>query len=190
MKVLVLTLLATIPLSAQWRHFGSDHVQPTGFFGAGFTEPLNPVARALDTGWNVSGGVGVTGKYVGVLVDAMYTDFGLNRATLARVGVPRGDQEYWAVTLDPIVHVNPHGPVDFYITGGGGIYSQKTQFKLRGGRDDVLYSDTLYKPGVDGGVGFAFHVGYQIKIFAEARYHYMFTHSGASFIPVSFGVRF
>jgi len=40
------------------------------------------------------------------------------------------------------------------------------------------------------GVGFAFHVGYQIKIFAEARYHYMFTHSGSSFIPVSFGVRF
>src|SRR5262249_26828889 len=104
-------------------------------------------------------------------------------------------------TLDPIVHINPHGPVDFYVTGGGGIYNQRTQLKVNdggsgffdGGRDNVLASYSVYKPGVNGGAGFAFRVGYHINIFAEARYHYMFTHgsnTGSSFIPVSVGVRF
>jgi hypothetical protein len=196
MKQIVFALIfAAAPAAAQ---FG-DSTRIAGSFGAGFTEPVNPIARNLDTGWNVAGGIGVRQKYMGVLLDFLYTDFGINRRTLAQFGVPQGDQKYWALTVDPIVHLNPHGPVDFYITGGGGLYSQITD--LRGGygyygsygdRHDLL-SYTLYKGGVDGGVGFAFHIGLgdTAKFFAEARYHHMFVNgSNASFVPVTLGIRF
>jgi hypothetical protein len=186
-------------LSAQWRHFGSDEARPAAYFGVGFASPVNPVARQLDTGWSLAGGVGVTTNYLGVMLDATFADFGLNHTTLNRVGVPRGDEKYWAVTVNPIFHVNQRGPVDFYVTAGGGLYSRITEF--RGGsdfggpfsrRNDLLASDTLYKPGVNGGAGFAFNLGYsRVKIFAEARFHHMFTRdAGASFIPVTVGVRF
>ena len=91
-RVLLLTLLAVLPAAAQWRHFGSEPMRPTGFFGVGFASPVNPLARELDTGWNLAGGVGVTSRNsVGVLVDGMFTDFGLNHTTLVAAGAPRGD---------------------------------------------------------------------------------------------------
>ena len=157
-----------------------------GSFGVGFVTPINPVARQLDTGWVLSGGVGVSGRYLGVMFDASYTDMGINHETLRSIGAPRGDQRFWSVTVDPIFHVNRRGPIDFYLTGGGGLYSRITDFGH--------YSDSVYKPGVNGGAGFSFNVGgyhNRVKVFAEARLHHMFIgHSGASYIPVTFGVRF
>jgi hypothetical protein len=102
--------------------------------------------------------------------------------------------------VDPIFHVNQRGPVDFYVTGGAGVYGQLTRYYLPygasggfSGPTELLASDTIYRPGVNGGAGFAFNVGYatNVKIFVEARYHHMFTPGiGASFIPVTVGVRF
>jgi len=185
------------PAAAQWRHFGDESVRATGYFGGGFSEPINPVARNLDTGWNLAGGVGVTSKYVGVMLDAMFNDFGVNRSTLARNGAGDGSQRYWALTVDPVFHVNHRGPVDFYLTGGGGLYSQITDFDLRGFREPFRdrgfnISNTTYKPGVDGGAGFAFNFipRSRVKIFVEGRFHHMFTRTGASFVPVTIGLSF
>ena len=193
-------MLAALPAAAQWRHFGDQSLRPTGFVGVGFATPVNPLASNLDAGWNLSGGVGATTNYVGIMLDAMYTGFGINNATLLRAGATSGNQRYWAVTVDPIFHVNQRGPVDFYVTGGGGIYGQMTEYRTPAGfggffsgRGDLISSNTIYKPGVDGGAGFSFNLGYvrNIKIFAEARFHHMFTgEPGASFMPVTVGVRF
>lgn len=197
-KLLIFALLAVLPAAAQWRHFGQSEARPTGWFGVGAAAPINPIATRLDTGWSLSGGAGVTAKYIGVMLDANYTDFGINTETLRRIGAPRGSQKYWSITVDPVFHVNQRGPVDFYITGGAGIYSQVTQYRLhfsdRFSGDDLLYSNAIYKPGVNGGAGFAFNVGgyhNRLKIFTEARFHHMFIgRSGASYIPVTVGVRF
>src|SRR5262245_10710313 len=193
--ILISLVFVTLPASAQWRRFGHEPIRPTGFFGAGFTTPVNPLAGRLDTGWNLAGGVGVSGNYAGIMLDAMYNDFGINHATLTRVGFPKGSQKYWAITVDPIFHVNPRGPLDFYITGGGGLYSQITRYRLpRSGfrgpfsdREDLIASYTVFKPGVNGGAGFSFDMGYRspIKIFVETRFHRMFTRSDASFTPVT-----
>jgi hypothetical protein len=89
-----------------------------------------------------------------------------------------------------MVHINPRGPVDFYITGGGGLYSQVTNYEFRGGFD---FSNTLYKPGVNGGAGFSFRPDRRshLQVFIEARFHHMFTRNpGASFVPITAGVRF
>jgi hypothetical protein len=195
-KFSLLFMLIALPAAAQWRHFGSEPTRATGYFGVGFSEAINPAARNLDPGWNLAGGVGVTSKYVGVMLDAMFNDFGVTHSTLVRAGASEGSQRYWAVTVDPIFHVNQRGPVDFYVTGGGGIYSQITDLSLRGGRgpfrDELSSTYTIYKAGVDGGAGFSFNVGYRsrVKIFVEARFHHMFTRTGVSFVPVTLGVRF
>ncbi len=198
-RLLLIVWIAFVPAFAQWRHFGTDQTRFTGYFGAGFATPVNPIATRLDPGWTISGGVGATNNYIGIMFDAMYVDFGINRATLRQVGAPRGNQKYWALTADPVFHVDERGPVDFYVTAGGGLYSQIVEYRTgyRGdpfyGYDDLLGSYTLYRPGVNGGAGFSFRLGYgnSIKFFAEARFHHMFTHgSGASFVPVTVGVRF
>jgi hypothetical protein len=158
------------------------------------------VATRLDAGWNLAGGIGVTRGSVGIMVDGMFSDFGITHDALLRAGARRGSQKYWALTVDPIFHVNERGPVDFYLTGGGGLYSRITKFRASSGlvgQDatgyDLISSDTIYKPGVNGGAGFSYSLGYRsnIKIFAEARYHRMFTRgSGASLVPVTVGIRF
>jgi hypothetical protein len=62
--------------------------------------------RHLDTGWNVD----------------------INSATLNSLGFPDGRVRFWSVTLDHIVHLNPKGPVDFYLFGGGGLYHRTQEF--------------------------------------------------------------
>jgi hypothetical protein len=178
----------------------ASETRATGWFGAGPSAAINPLARITDNaGWNIAGGVGVTGKYLGIMLDATYNEFGLNRRNLYTVGADDGHQRFWGFTLDPVFHVNQRGPVDFYITGGGGIYGDQTTLDQRfysgSGNfygNNYYFRNTIYKPGVDGGVGFAYSIGgSRIKVFAEARFHHVFTGgSGASFIPVTLGVSF
>jgi hypothetical protein len=196
-RFLFLLAVAAIPAAAQWRHFGQSELQTAGFVGIGPSTGANPLARQVDTGWNLAGGVGVTQGYAGVMVDALYTDFGITHSALLRQGAHDGSRRFWAVTVDPVVHINPRGPADFYLTAGGGLYGQRNEvrssFISQGGAFDLIRTDIVYKGGVDAGAGFSFQMDprSRLKFFAEARYHHMFTSgSGDSFIPVTVGVRF
>jgi len=195
-RTLLLCFAGALSLAAQPRW--ANEVRGAGWFGAGPSVALNPIARNLnDVGWNIAGGAGITGRYFGVMLDATYNEFGIGRRTLFQNGADDGHQRFWGFTLDPVFHVNQRGPVDFYITGGGGIYGAQTSLNQRfysGNfyRNDYYFRSTTYKPGVDGGVGFAYSIGgSRIKVFAEARFHHVFT-SGteSSFIPVTLGVSF
>jgi hypothetical protein len=193
-NILVL-LLAVLPASAQWRHFGRSDTRLTADIGVGVSTPVNPLATRLDTGWNLAGGVGVQNGSVGVMVDFLAAGFGINHATLLSQGAQHGTQRYWALTLDPIVHVNERGPTDFYLTGGAGLYGQLTKYRVSAGpasQYDLIRTDNLYRFGANGGAGFAFNLrDSRVKLFLEARYHHIFTPgSGASLIPVTVGVRF
>ncbi len=59
------------------------------------------------------------------------------------------------------------------------------------GTNQVLASYSVYKGGVDAGAGVSFRLGSsRAKIFAEARYHYIFTSPTATtMIPVTVGLR-
>ena len=195
-RTLLLVLSGALSLAAQPPGFG--WARPTGWFGVGASAAVNPVATRLNNvGWNIAGGVGVTNEYIGLMVDAMYNEFSLNRRARNQLGADDGRQRFWAFTVDPVFHVNYRGPIDFYVTGGGGVYGQQISFSQRfysGNfyRDDFVWRNTIYKPGVNGGVGFAYSIGGgPIKIIAEARFHHMFTSgSGTSFVPVTIGVSF
>ena len=189
-------LFAALPGFAQWRHFGSSSLHPTAALGFGGATAVNPLGASLDAGWTMSAGAGLTNDYAGVLANFTFVDFGINRNALRREGAHDGSQRYWAVTIDPVVHVNGRGPADFYLTGGGGIYGQITKLEATFAgqpRFDLTSRETHVRPGVDGGAGFAFNLDRdsRLKVFVEARYHHMFTEGRASsFVPVVFGIRF
>jgi hypothetical protein len=115
----------------------------------------------------------------------------------------------WGFTLDPVVHLTQEGPVDVYVTGGGGIYHRTVEYTqpvvvpgvyfdpwfgfypAATTANQVIGSFGQYKGGIDGGVGFSVKLGQsRIKAFAEARYHHIYTRNvGTDIIPVSFGFR-
>jgi len=195
--------VASLPLAAQ-PHF-------TGFVGGGPSVAPNPLGARIDTGWDISAGAGVTGRWAGINLDFLYSDHALNNNVLNQVGAPDGSARFWAFTLDPVFHINARedAPVDFYITGGGGIYHRTVEFTQPAvatftafdpwfgfypasfATNQVIGSYGVYKGGVDGGAGFAFKLGHtRAKVFAEARFHHMFTRGiDNNLIPVTIGLR-
>jgi hypothetical protein len=177
--------------------------------GGGFTQGVGNTGRHLDTGWNVRGGVGFNfSSRFGVMLDAGFDHMGINRTTLDAIGVPDGNVQVFSATIDPIVHLNPHGHVDVYVTGGGGLFHRYQEFTQPSvavvtgfdpffgfyptaiGVNQVLASSSINKPGVDVGVGIAFGSIAHGKFFAEARYNHMYMmDSHMDYLPVTFGFR-
>jgi hypothetical protein len=177
--------------------------------GAGFTTPVGNTGRQLDDGWNVGGGFGMNfSPYVGALIDLDYNSFGINSGTLANIGVPGGGLHVFSATLDPIVHLNPKGRVDVYVTGGGGLYHRYQDFTapsvgVATGFDPffgfypvavpttlILASYSVNKPGIDVGAGIAFGSKWHGKFFAEAKYDRIFMGQyHTDYLPVTFGFR-
>lgn len=179
--------------------------------GGGFTQPVGRLDNRVDMGWNVKGGVGWNfNDYVGAVAEFQYNGFGLSGNYLSQIAVPDGNARVWSATLNPVVRVNPRGPVGMYLIGGGGFYQRTVEFTQPssapvtifdpwfGGfyntlvpANQVLGSFTQNKAGVNGGVGFTFGLPRTTgKFFAEARYHYVFTNpTPTRYIPVTFGFR-
>jgi Outer membrane protein beta-barrel domain len=199
-----LAFLFAIALSAQ------EVPRFTYNLGAGFISPVGTTGRHLDEGWKVGGGFGINfNKWVGANIDLNYNRFGINGATLDRIGFPDGNVHVFSATLDPIVHLNQGGNVDIYFTGGGGLYHQTQEFTqpsvstftaydpffgyfypVAVPTTQILSSYSVNKPGVDAGMGIAFGNKWHGKFFAEARYNRIFlgTHH-TDYVPVTFGFR-
>jgi len=197
-------LLSMCTLNAQ-------EVSPFAFnVGAGFTQPVGNTGRHLDMGFNVDAGAGFNfSPHVGALVQVNFNQLGINSGILNNIGVPGGDVRLWSATLNPIVHLHPRGPMDVYLIGGGGLYQRTQEFTQPSvetfvGFDQffgfyqaavpattVLSSYTVNKPGVNGGMGFAFGNRWHGKFYAEARYHRMFLGNDrhTDIVPVTFGFR-
>ncbi|HLK63935.1 MAG TPA: outer membrane beta-barrel protein [Bryobacteraceae bacterium] len=177
--------------------------------GGGFTTPVGNTGREVDNGWNIGGGFGVNFvPYLGANINLNYNSFGINSATLSNIGVPGGGMHVFSATFDPIVHLNPKGHVDFYVTGGGGLYHRIIDFTQPNvavvpGFDpffgfypvaipttQILASYSVNKPGIDVGAGVAFGTKFHGKIFAEAKYNRIFMGQfHTDYIPVTFGFR-
>jgi Outer membrane protein beta-barrel domain len=207
MKYLAITgclaLLFSGAVSAQeMSHFSFD-------IGAGFTTSVGDTGRNLNEGWNVDGGFGLKfSPYIGAMIDLGYNSMGVNSTTLANLGYGGGDLHIFSATLDPIVHLNPKGHVDVYVTGGGGIYHRYQDFTqptvavgtgfnpffgfypFAVPANEVVASYSVNKPGIDAGVGIAFGSKWHGKFFAEARYNRIFMGSyHTDYVPVTFGFR-
>jgi opacity protein-like surface antigen len=189
----------------------AQETPPVAFnVGGGFTQTLGGTGQRLNNGWNFDGGLGynVT-PYVGFLGQFNFNQFDINSTTLNALGFPGGDVSLWSLTLNPIVHTNPRGPVDLYFIGGGGLYHRRQEFtqpssavftgfdpffglyQVAVPATQVLTSYAVNKPGINGGIGLAFGTRWHVKVYAEARYHRMFLGNDrhTDILPVTFGVR-
>jgi hypothetical protein len=179
--------------------------------GGGFTEPVRYTNGPLKVGGNFTGSAGVNlSKYVGISAEFGFSSFGINQSRLDELAVPNGSTRMYSVTLQPTFHFNPDGRVDVYSTIGGGYYRRTIEFTepttaLVTAFDPffgfynalipaqtVLGSFTQNKGGINGGIGVAIRVTSDsaMRIFAETRYHHVFT-SGrdTNYMPVTFGLR-
>jgi len=178
--------------------------------GAGFTQPVNTAGTYLDTGWNLGAGAGVNfSEYFGAMIDVNYNHMGIGSSTLGSLGFPGGDVSVFSATLDPIIHLTPHGHFDLYATGGGGLYHQYQEFTAPTvgaftafnpffgfytaavPTTSVLASYSVNKPGIDAGMGIAMGTRWHGKFFAEARFNRIFNNRGVhtDYLPVTFGFR-
>ncbi|MBZ5675644.1 MAG: porin family protein [Acidobacteriia bacterium] len=204
------TLLASgIGLLVAGAVFGQETPKFAFNLGGGFTEPVGRTGTKLDTGWNISAGAGYNfNSYIGALVQFNDTQSDINGTTLNNAGFPGGDVNIWSLTLNPIVHTHPRGPVDVYFIGGGGLYHWHQEFTAPNvaavtafdpffgfyqaliPTTDVLSSYSVNKPGVNGGVGVSFGTKWNVKFYAESRYHRVFFGDRhADMLPVTFGIR-
>lgn len=189
----------------------AQETPPVSFnIGGGFTQTLGGTGQRLNNGWNVDGGVGFNfSSYVGVMGQFNFNQFDINTTTLNAIGFPGGDVSVWSATLNPIVHTNPHGPVDVYFIGGGGWYQRRQQFtqptiavlpgfdpyfgfyNVSVPANQVITSYTVNKPGVNGGIGVALGTKWHVKVYAEARYHRIILSENrhTDYLPVTFGFR-
>ncbi len=199
-------LLLTIPLAAQnTNKFTFD-------IGGGFTEPVQHNDGREDMGFNVTAGAGYNFiPYLGVKAEFGYNRNDLSNTLLNQVGVPGGNGHIYSVTLEPIVHFHPKGRADAYLIGGGGFYHRTIEFTqpsvgfvnvfdpffgtiypVAVPATQVLASFTQNKGGLNigGGVEFRIKGDSNAKIFAEARYHYIYTTPvRTTILPVTFGFR-
>ena len=178
--------------------------------GGGFTQTLGRAGARLNNGWNFDGGVGFNfSPYIGVMGQWNYNQFDINAATLNNLGFPGGDVNLWSLTLDPIVHTHPRGPVDVYFIGGGGLYHRRQEFtqpttaaftdfdpffgfyQVAVPATQVLSSYSVNKPGFNGGMGVSFGTKWHVKFYAEARFHRMILGENryTDYLPVTFGLR-
>jgi len=192
----------------------SAQAQEAGKFtfnaGVGFTQALGQSGRRLDTGPSFQLGAGLNIKpRFGAVLQFDYNWLGINSNTLNATGYPGGEVRTWDFTLNPVIHVWPHGPADAYIIGGGGIYHRTQEFTAPSTATvsafdpffgfysvgvpttQVLASYSVMKPGVNFGAGLAFGTRWHAKMYAEARYHRIFLGNDryTDYIPVTFGVR-
>jgi len=198
--------IGLLMIGAAW----AQETPPVAFnVGGGFTQTLGGTGQRLNNGWNFDGGIGFNfNPYVGLMGQFNFNQFDINTATLNALGFPGGDVSLWSLTLNPIVHTNPRGPVDLYFIGGGGLYHLRQEFtqptiavfqgfdpyfgfyRVAEPANQVITSYSVNKPGVNGGIGLAFGTKWHVKVYAEARYHRMIlcnTHT--DILPVTFGFR-
>jgi hypothetical protein len=204
-RTILIMLCSTAAAMAQSSRF-DFHV------GGGFTQPVYGVESRLDRGWNVLAGGGINfTPHVGLVGEFMFNRFGISQSALSTLNMPGGNTRVWAVTVDPIVHFHPQGAMDFYLIGGGGVYHRNVEFTrptvqtitifdpwwgiaypANVAADQILSSYGTTKAGVNGGGGVSFRLGKDTKarVFAEARYHHMFTRDvRTTMLPVTFGIR-
>jgi hypothetical protein len=179
--------VAAVSLSA-----AEEGVTPIAFqAGIGFDMGVGRTGANLNTGWNISVGAGYNfNSRVGALLDVNTTVFGVNSTTTNRIGVPGGQMVAFSVTADPIVHLIHGSHLDFYVTGGGGMY--RRAFFQAGESFEGLSPYSVIKPGVDGGVGVAFGSRWRGKIYGEVRYNHIYdsvNYYYNNYMPVTFGYR-
>jgi hypothetical protein len=180
--------------------------------GGGFTKPVVHTDGRANTGFNITAGAGYKfAPQFGISAEFGYNHLDLSDRILTAAGVPGGNAHIYSVTLQPNVHFNAKGRFGAYLTGGGGFYRRTIDFTaptvdtttlfdpfygvfypVAVPSTAILASYTQNKGGLNigGGVELRVKGDSNAKIYAEARYHYIYTSPvRTTILPVTFGLR-
>jgi hypothetical protein len=167
-------------------------------FGGGPTVVAgnNPLQGGAN--FEIGGGYNFTPR-AGFVLEFMDNGLGVTDTSLQPSGSVNAHADVWGITLNPIWRFRIGGPVGGYLIGGGGYYQRDIWFDepVSGtfpsgnpfqGYQRVYQDDDT--GGVNAGLGLTCNLGWGIKLFVEARYHYIFTSGSATqIIPVTIGFR-
>ncbi len=185
----------------------------TGSFPLGATENrFNPGAGFLiGVGYDFSKTFGLLGEY-------SLTWFDVKSSVLPQADI-NGNQLIQSGTAQGLLNLVNTESAGFYLIAGGGLYFRRVEITRFEGTsvgtfcdpwllvcyptavpvEDVLGSVTATDFGVNAGLGGFLRLGPYVKLFLEARYHFIWgdeinTPSGprdsnAQFLPINFGIR-
>ncbi len=185
MRVLPVITAAALAVSVLAFAPSAAHSQVYLGLGGGATSPISNLSDTHSAGYNVLASLGahIPLTPLGVRVDGMFNQL---------PGKPDvGNAQIWTANANLVASLVPGGPVTPYLIAGGGYYNGDYHvFTTPGGTVISTGNTHANNFGLNGGGGIRVGVG-GIGLFAEARYHYIFT-SGTHFqmIPISAGVRF
>ena len=190
-------------------------------FGGTLNVPLSDTADRQNVGGGFAAGLTFNfSRYAGIQFEYGGDWATLKSGKLANNGVS-GTASFQYFDLNLLVHPGRAGPVSFYLIGGGGLYYRWASItKVTGttlapycdpwlyycsvvpvDAHSVLGSRDSWDWGLDAGVGVTFALSPPVRLYLEARYHYVFgptfTDSGGQkrsadgqFLPITLGVRF
>jgi opacity protein-like surface antigen len=218
-------LAAAAPAAAQTFQAPEEELGVTGPFGWNFGGTLNvPLSSTADR-INVGGGFAAGLTYNVSPYTGLQFEYGGNWSTLksgklANNGVS-GTASFQYFNLNVVVRPGRAGHVGFYLIGGGGLYYRYAAITKVTGTTIAPYCDPwLYYCsavpvpatsvlgtrdswdwGLDAGLGIAFAVAPPIRLYLEARYHYVFGPSftdssgvkhtaDGQYLPITLGLRF
>ncbi|MCE9671181.1 porin family protein [Myxococcus stipitatus] len=188
--------------------------------GASLVIPLSDSSDRFGVGWGFL--VGGAYNFTDVLTlqaEYSYSDFDVKNDALGIEAIS-GDHVLQYGDLNVLVHLVPRKRWGIYLLGGPGIYYRKVEVTQFAGTavvpvcdpwlllcynqavavDNVLGSRSSTDFGLNGGLGFTFRIYGPMRVYAEARYHYIFgpkfdtptgTHrANGQYLPINLGLRF
>ena len=175
-------LVALLPAAAQAQSFEKN--TRLGVF-AGATVPTGDLGDFYNTGFNIGGMLEMKPALspVGIRFDAAYNRMAFDEQATGFAG----NASLWSISANAVLSPMA-SPV--YLIGGLGLYSLSDNYSDPLERDQTISN----KLGFNVGAGFRIPLT-GFDTFIEARYHSMdlgdqAASSRATFIPISFGVRF
>jgi opacity protein-like surface antigen len=148
-------------------------------------------------------------RFAELQAEYMYNTFGINKNTIARVGIPNGDAHVHSITVNPVVHLPVPGRLGAYATGGVGWYHRIVEATrpvavttiffdpffgfIPGvvGANQVIASRSRDAVGYNIGAGLTYKLSGPAQLYVESRYHHAFTaHGDTEMLPITIGLRF
>ncbi|NTX06801.1 MULTISPECIES: outer membrane beta-barrel protein [Myxococcus] len=188
--------------------------------GVGVVFPLFETNSRFKEGWGFLLGAGYhLTERISLHAEYQYSDYDVKEGLLADTSLS-GDHIMQYGDLNLLIGVAPKGRLGLYITGGPGLYYRKVELTQFAGAalvpvcdpwllfctSDVVPVDTVIGSrsttdfGLNGGVGVSYRVYGPMRVYLEARYHYIFgpeydTPTGSrrangQYLPINLGVRF
>lgn len=155
--------------------------------GGGLTVPVGSLSNVNKTGYNVLAALSFRAPAfpLGFRIDGMFNSLP-TKVTDART------LQVWTVNANLVANLTsvPHAPVTPYLIAGIGWYNDRYRVRTSGNTVIATGNTSDNDFGINGGAGLRIALG-SSSLFAEARYHYVFTPGQRlEMIPITIGINF